>query len=57
MKVYKVKITDKYGISGECKFHTTNKKEAMKAARLYIRQWQLNPATIDYCLEEFDKTA
>lgn len=51
MKTYIIKITDKDGYSGESRCKANTKAEAMKAARLYIKQWGLAPATIDYCKE------
>lgn len=49
MKVYKIQITDKDGYSGKIQVKCKNKTEALKEARLYIKQWQLAPARIDYC--------
>lgn len=52
MKTYVISITDNEGLTGDGKFQAKNKTEAMKAARQYIKAWQLNPAKINYCNEE-----
>ncbi len=51
MKTFIIQITDKDGYTGESRCKANTKAEAMKAARLYIKQWGLAPATIDYCKE------
>jgi hypothetical protein len=50
MKKYAICITDEYG-SGEMKCTAENKTEARAKARLYIRQWQLKGAKIEYIKE------
>lgn len=51
MKTYIIKIIDKDGYSSESRCKANTKTEAMKAARLYIKQWGLSPAIIEYCKE------
>jgi len=51
MKTFAVYIIDKDNFGGECKIKANNKAEALKIAKQYIKAWNLNPATIEYCKE------
>lgn len=54
MKTFEIYIVDKDGYGGAIKLRTHTKAEAMKSARLYIKQWGLSPAKIEYCKEVKD---
>ena len=49
-KIYAVCITDNDS-TGEMKCKAKNKTEARATARLYIKQWHLHNAHIDYIKE------
>ena len=50
MKIYAIRITDDDS-SGEMKCKAKNKTEARATAKLYIKQWHLHHAHIDYIHE------